>query len=64
MDEELSDELSLRDYGLDSLGMVQLLGALENDYQLRFTEELLRINTFQTPTSLWKAITTIQQDVR
>lgn len=56
MEEELVAELPLRDFGLDSLGVVQLLSILENEYQLRFREEFLSIETFQTPASLWKAI--------
>ncbi|MEU9115325.1 acyl carrier protein [Streptomyces sp. NPDC048483] len=56
MEEELAEDLPLRDFGLDSLGMVQLLNVLEGEYRLRFGAEFLRVETFQTPGSLWKAI--------
>ncbi|MGW7362787.1 hypothetical protein ACWGI8_04985 [Streptomyces sp. NPDC054841] len=60
MEEELVEELPLRDFGLDSLGMVQLLNVLESEYRLWFGEEFLKTETFQTPASLWKAISDIR----
>ncbi|MFF2848869.1 phosphopantetheine-binding protein [Streptomyces sp. NPDC058001] len=55
-EDELVDDLPLRDFGLDSLGMIQLLNVLESEYELWFGEEFLRTETFQTPSSLWEAI--------
>jgi acyl carrier protein len=55
-DEALAPNESLREYGLDSLGVVELLSALEAAYQIRFSDDALALETFATPTVLWKAL--------
>lgn len=52
-DAEFAPELDLREFGLDSLGIVDLLIALENAYDVRFTDDVLAVETFETPGSLW-----------
>ncbi|MBB5159489.1 acyl carrier protein [Saccharopolyspora phatthalungensis] len=52
----LTPELSLADCGLDSMGIVALLVALEEALALTFPDELLTPETFATPTSLWTAV--------
>lgn len=59
-DEPLDADSSLRDYGLDSLATVELLGELENTYRIRFPEDLLTLDTFATPQVLWQALTTVR----
>lgn len=54
--EGLTQETSLSDLGLDSLGKVELLGELENTYDVRFRDEALSAETFETPGSLWKTL--------
>ncbi|MEV6118644.1 phosphopantetheine-binding protein [Streptomyces sp. NPDC052109] len=51
--EELTPDAELKDLGLDSLGTVQLLGTLEEAYQLRFRDSALTMDTFRTPGVLW-----------
>lgn len=55
-EEELSEELSLYDHGLDSMGTVELLSALEQSYSVKFLDDMLTMETFATPRSLWKAL--------
>ncbi|MFI9387108.1 acyl carrier protein [Kutzneria sp. NPDC052558] len=55
-DEPLDPDIDLRDFGLDSLGIVDVLGALEQAFQIRFTEDLLTADTFRTPKVLWTAV--------
>ena len=59
-EEPLDDDLPLRDYGLDSLGTVQLLSALEATYQIRFSDDALTLETFRTPAVLWQALSAIR----
>ncbi|RBQ20831.1 acyl carrier protein [Spongiactinospora rosea] len=55
-DEALSADAELRDLGLDSLGIVELLTSLEHVYEARFRDELLTVQTFATPARLWQAL--------
>lgn len=55
-DEPVAEDTSLRDFGLDSLGMVELLSVLENSFGVRFAEEQLTLDTFETAGTLWKAL--------
>lgn len=55
-DEELSPDLNLRDLGLDSLGIVELLTSLESGYDVRFAGDALTQETFATPSVLWKTL--------
>jgi acyl carrier protein len=55
-DEELGPHSDLRDLGLDSLGMVELLAALEGTYGMRFRDEALTLDSFKTPEVLWRTV--------
>lgn len=52
----VADDAPLRDLGLDSLGTVELLGTLENAYDIRFLDDALTRETFETPAVLWKTV--------
>ncbi|WP_421106608.1 acyl carrier protein [Streptomyces sp. NEAU-S77] len=54
--DELTADLSLRDFGLDSMGMVSLLSSLEDMYGVRFVDDALNDDNFATPETLWKAL--------
>lgn len=58
--EPLEEDTSLREYGLDSLGTVELLSILESEYNLRFSEDALTLETFETPAVLWRALTAMR----
>ncbi|MFF4102634.1 phosphopantetheine-binding protein [Streptomyces sp. NPDC001903] len=55
-DEPLEADTDLRAVGLDSLGVVELLGSLEGTYDVRFVDEALSLETFATPAVLWEQI--------
>ena len=59
-DEPLDENTPLREYGLDSLGTVELLSALESAYRIRFSDEALTLETFKTPVILWAAVSAIR----
>ena len=59
-DEELLPDLDLRGFGLDSLGVVDLLVSLESAYGIRLTDDFLSMDTFTTPAVLWDALSGIQ----
>jgi acyl carrier protein len=61
--EELRPELELRDFGLDSLGVVDLLVSLESEYDVRLTDDILSMETFATPGAVWMALAGIQESV-
>jgi nodulation protein F len=54
--EPLAAGASLRDLGLDSLSMVELLATLEKQFDVRFRDEALSAATFATPATLWAAL--------
>jgi acyl carrier protein len=58
-DEPLTEDSDLRENGLDSLAIVDLLVTVEGHYDVRFGEEALTVETFATPGRLWQAITAI-----
>ncbi|GAA4236117.1 acyl carrier protein [Streptosporangium album] len=62
-DEKLEEDAGLRDFGLDSLGMVELLATLESSYDVRFRDDALTLDTFATPSLLWNALTTVREPV-
>jgi acyl carrier protein len=55
-DEALTGDARLRDLGLDSLGTVELLAELEAAYDLRFTDDALSLETFETAGVLWETL--------
>lgn len=58
--EELRPELDLREFGLDSMGVVDLLVSLESQYCVRLTDDILSMDTFATPGVLWAALDEVQ----
>ncbi|MDX3107366.1 phosphopantetheine-binding protein [Nonomuraea angiospora] len=60
-DEKLREDVALLEFGLDSLGIVQLLGALEDTYGVRFRDDALTPETFQTPAVLWNTLNRISE---
>lgn len=63
-EEPLDGDLPLRDLGLDSLGAVELLAALESGYQTRFTDEALSLESFATAAVLWRTLTEMTASAR
>jgi acyl carrier protein len=55
-DEALETDARLRDLGLDSMGTVELLGALEAGFGVRFVDDALSLETFATPEVLWRTL--------
>lgn len=58
--EALDGESNLRDLGLDSLGMVELLSSLEKTYGVRFLDDQLTMETFATAGTLWSTMSSIE----
>ncbi|MBP2326158.1 acyl carrier protein [Kibdelosporangium banguiense] len=58
-DVALTPEVGLRDLGLDSMGMVELLAELESGYDVRFRDEALTMATFSTPGVLWGVLSSM-----
>ena len=56
-EEEIVEDLVLRDLGLDSMAVVDLLVVLEEAYGTRFPPEALTLESFATPGTLWKVLT-------
>jgi acyl carrier protein len=54
--EPLAGGSALRELGLDSIAMVELLSVLERAYSVRLADEALSTETFQTPETLWRAL--------
>jgi acyl carrier protein len=59
-EEQLTSSAQLREFGLDSLAMVELLSALENAYQVRFEDDALTLETFETPGTLWETLSVLE----
>ncbi len=52
-DEPLRPDTRLFDFGLDSIGVAELLSLLERTYEVRFLDDALSMQTFATPDTLW-----------
>jgi acyl carrier protein len=59
-DAELLPDLDLREFGLDSLGVIDLLVSLESAYSIHLSDDLLHMETFATPGVLWTVLSGIQ----
>lgn len=57
--DELAAELSLRDFGMDSMAMIDLLAALEKEYQVRFADDALNMENFETPATVWTVLSSM-----
>ncbi|WLQ35050.1 phosphopantetheine-binding protein [Streptomyces castrisilvae] len=56
--EKLSDDSRLKDLGLDSMGTIELLAALESAYSVRFLDDALKLENFASPDVLWNTLIT------
>ncbi|MFE3170886.1 phosphopantetheine-binding protein [Amycolatopsis sp. NPDC059090] len=56
---ELGANDRLFDFGLDSLGVVNLLASLEKAYRVRFTHDAMNMSTFETLGTLWTALSAL-----
>ena len=56
---ELGPQDELAALGLDSMGVVQLLSALEEGYDVNFPDEILDQDTFATVGSLWDTVASV-----
>lgn len=52
----LTENSRLRDFGLDSMGTVSLIADLEAEYNIRFLDDLLSLEVFATPGTIWAGI--------
>jgi acyl carrier protein len=59
-DEPLTEDLPLKDLGLDSMATVELLAALESAYGVRFTNNAMTMERFATPMLLWETLTEVR----
>ncbi|GAB3693218.1 hypothetical protein GCM10027589_58310 [Actinocorallia lasiicapitis] len=55
-DGALEADLSLRDFGLDSMGTVELLSQLERVYTVKFVDDALNAENFAAPGVLWSTV--------
>ncbi|MET0422597.1 MAG: acyl carrier protein [Actinoplanes sp.] len=62
-DETLDPDASLRDLGLDSMGIIEMMGALEAAYQVRFLDDMLNLHTFATARTLWQSVSQMVETV-
>ncbi|MEV7190823.1 phosphopantetheine-binding protein [Streptomyces sp. NPDC093510] len=60
-DERPAPDGALASYGLDSLGSISLMLALEETFDMTFPEEQLSADTFRTVGSLWQAVHELRQ---
>jgi acyl carrier protein len=52
----ITEDVRLRDAGLDSIHSIDLLLAIEDEYDIEFPSHLLNDATFDTAGSLWAAV--------
>jgi acyl carrier protein len=58
----ITPDLVLRDAGVDSLALIELLINIEQVFEIEFPDELLVADTFSTPRALWQAISKLSAD--
>ncbi|MEU3457842.1 acyl carrier protein [Micromonospora sp. NPDC006766] len=62
-DEPLAPDTSLRDLGLDSMGIIEMMAVLEAEYEVRFRDDMLNMQTFATPGALWGGVSKMVETV-
>ena len=62
-DEPLDPDASLRELGLDSMGIIEMMGTLEAAYDVRFLDEMLNLQTFATARTLWRSVSEMAEAV-
>ena len=60
-DDEILFEAGL---GVDSVAMMQLIVALENEFEVEFSDELIRIENFESVDSIVMLLTPLLEDSR
>jgi acyl carrier protein len=55
-DGPIPENARLVDLGMDSVSMVALVMEIEDELGVRFPDELLMPETFETPATLWQAV--------
>ncbi len=58
--QELTENVRLRDLGLDSMKSIDLLFGIEDAFKVSLSDEDLNDSTFATAGNLWKAISAAQ----
>jgi acyl carrier protein len=61
-DHPLTSGAKLAQLGLDSLGTVQLLISLEDEFQVSIPDEMLTPAVFATPDAIWAALDELMQN--
>ncbi|CAM3351095.1 acyl carrier protein [Kibdelosporangium persicum] len=59
-DEPLDEHTPLRELGLDSLAMVEVLSSVEKLYQVRLADDALTLENFETPGRLWRTLESVR----
>jgi acyl carrier protein len=62
--ETLTEDLNMRDFGLDSMATVGLLADLEQAYEITFVNDALSMDNFATPGLLWSALSGLRSGGR
>jgi acyl carrier protein len=57
----LEKTAKLADLGLDSLGLIQLLVDLEEEFAVEFPDDLLTAETFESVMSLWNSFMSVTE---
>ncbi|MCP2243429.1 Phosphopantetheine attachment site [Lentzea aerocolonigenes] len=55
-DRPITPDISLRQYGLDSMQAIELMFAVEDTFGVELTDELLTDETFGSAGALWEAV--------
>ncbi|WP_432420553.1 phosphopantetheine-binding protein [Nocardia carnea] len=62
VDRDVTPDLNLADQGLDSVGTVSLLLALEDAFTLTVPDHMLTADAFATPGGLWAVIESLIEE--
>jgi nodulation protein F len=62
-DEPLNGDANLREWGLDSMSLVELLASLEKEYGVRFVDDALDFDNRVTPAALWATVSQLIEPV-
>jgi acyl carrier protein len=60
-DDDILPNSDLRLLGLDSMGTIRLLVAIEELYEVDFPDDALMASVWSTPATLWRAITELAE---
>lgn len=62
-DEPLGENIDMKEHGLNSMSIIELVVSLEEEYDIVFADELLTRENFATPGRVWRVTADLVSEI-